>query len=192
MPDYYGLMRFKRLIVATVIAGFSSFLVATSASAHTDVVSTSPVDGAVTEVPPAIISVTFSEPPITEGAAIVLADVSGTEIEVGPVTFEGAKISVASPPDLQPGEYVVTWRISAEDGHALTGEFRFAYNGDVVVTNVSPDVTAMATDVAAQNSVGSGAENSEESNDSNSWIVLLAAFFISSTIGTLYVAKKRK
>lgn len=191
LPDYYGLMRFLRLILALSLTVLGSVFIAGAASAHTDVVSTSPTDGSVLEVPPAIISVTFSEPPITEGAAIVLADVSGTEIQLGDLAIEGATISVASPPDLLPGEYKATWRISAEDGHALTGEFGFTYNGDAVVTNASPMMTAYATDVAAQNSVGAGVEKSDATSDSNSWIILLASFVASATIGTIYAAKKR-
>jgi copper resistance protein C len=185
--DYYGVMKIIRLISAVAIAAFGSLLVATSANAHADVVNTSPVDGAVVEVPPAVISVKFSEPPLTEGAGIVLANVSGEQVTVGPVVVNGNAISVTSPADLEIGEYKVTWRATADDGHVLTGEFEFTFNGDAVVAGATPMMSALATDAQL-----SDEELPSEQANSNSWMILLASFVASATIGTIYVARKRK
>ncbi|MEN9741942.1 MAG: hypothetical protein RIR66_898, partial [Actinomycetota bacterium] len=122
-------MRFTRLISAIVLALASSFFIATSASAHTDLVNTSPLDGAEIDVAPAVISLTFSEPVLEVGTAIVLNQADGTEVELGDLTFEGATVSAVAPADLMPGEYTVTWRAAADDGHVQTGEFGFTFNG---------------------------------------------------------------
>lgn len=174
-------MRFNRIVLAVVITVLGSIGLATSASAHTDLVSTSPAQDSTIEVAPSNISITFSEPPIKEGAAIVLADVAGTEFEVGELTFEGATISVSSPADLPAGEYVVTWRISAEDGHALTGEFGFTFNGDLEVVAVDASSSALEQ-----------VETAGQESNTNTWAILLASFVASATIGTIYATKKRK
>jgi methionine-rich copper-binding protein CopC len=184
-------MKLSRLFIALFLGFFAPLTVVSTAQAHTDLVSTSPAADSVTEVPPAFISVTFSEPPITEGAAIVLSDVAGNEIPVGEVTFDGAKMSVASPPDLPPSEYKVTWRVSAQDGHVLTGEFNFTYNGDAVVSNTSPMASPLAVDSTVVEPVQDVAAESAETESSNIWTYVLAAVFIAAIVGTLIVAKKR-
>lgn len=175
-------MRFTRLISAIVLALASSFFIATSASAHTDLVNTSPIDGAEIDVAPAVISLTFSEPVLEVGTAIVLNQADGTEVELGDLNFEGATVSAVAPADLMPGEYTVTWRAAADDGHVQTGEFGFTFNGTVVAES---DATALPM---AQ----SGIDEVETNENSNAWIMLLASFVISATIGTIYVTKKRK
>ena len=177
-------MRFIRLISAIALALFGSFLVATSANAHADVVSTSPIDGSEVDVAPAQISVTFSEPVLETGTAIVLNQADGTEVSVGALTVEGSTISVASPPDLAAGEYKVTWRAAADDGHVLTGEFGFTFNGTVVVADPVLSASPMAQ-------TGIEPRDATQKN-SNSWIILIASFVVSATIGTIYVTKKRK
>ncbi|MEY4493415.1 MAG: hypothetical protein RL355_764 [Actinomycetota bacterium] len=176
-------MRFTRLILAVVLALFSSFFVTPSASAHTELVNTSPIDGAEIDVAPAVISLTFSDPVLEVGTAIVLNQADGTEVELGELTFEGATVSASAPADLTPGEYTVTWRAAADDGHVQTGEFAFTFNGTVVAVDSEATALPMAQ---------SGIDEEETNENSNSWIILLASFVASATIGTIYATKKRK
>jgi methionine-rich copper-binding protein CopC len=182
-------MKLKQSFFALFLALMTSLIPITSASAHTDLVSTSPQDGSINDVPPAIISITFSEPPITEGAAIILSDASGTEFPVGEVTFEGAKVSVTSAPDLPPNEYLVTWRISAEDGHVLTGEFNFTYSGELVISPAEPMITAYGVD--SENPLGVIAESSIQ-EPTNPWVIFISAIAIGLIVGTLIIARNRK
>jgi methionine-rich copper-binding protein CopC len=177
-------MKLIRLFTVLTIATFGSLFVATSANAHADLVSSSPADGSTLEVPPAKISLTFSEPVLAAGAAVVVTEASGQQVGVGKIEVSGATISVASPADLAAGEYTVTWRATAEDGHAMTGKFEFTYNGDAVVSNATPMMTALETTTAQDVEAESGSDNT--------WVILLASFVASATIGTLYAAKKRK
>jgi methionine-rich copper-binding protein CopC len=187
--DYYRHMKLKRTFTALFLTLATSLFPMTSAFAHTDLVSTSPVDGSVNDVPPAIISITFSEPPITEGAAIILSDASGAEFPVGEVTFEGAKVSVTSAPDLPPNEYLVTWRISAEDGHVLTGEFNFTYSGELIISPAEPIITAYGVD--SENPLGVSAESAIEEK-TNPWVLFVSAIVIGLIVGTLIIARNRK
>lgn len=193
-PDYYGVMRLRRFISGLFIAISSVLAVALPAGAHTEVVSTSPTDGINFGVtPPAKIEVTFNEPPLYEGSAIVLNDESGNEVQLGTLELTGNTLSAAVPPDLPSGKSTVTWRAAADDGHVVTGTFSFYFAADGVIPQASstPDatMTAYATDSAAQTT---GGEDSGLSSDDNAWIILLAAFVASSTVASIYVKKKRK
>ena len=187
--DYYGVMRFISRISTVVITAVCSLLLVSSASAHTDVVSTSPIDGAVIDVTPAEISITFSEPPIEAGAAILLADVSGTELPLGEVKFEGAKISAAAPSDLPAGDYLVTWRVSAEDGHALTGEFSFTFTGKVAVTDPTNTVTAGTE----ESPIAVPIMDDEATGNSGAtlWISLLAVLIVSTIVAAIVASRKK-
>jgi len=185
-------MKLKRLFIALLLGFVPSLVSVSSAAAHTDVVSTSPADGSVTEVPPAFISITFSEPPITAGAAVVLTDAAGNEFPVGEVAFDGAKVSVASAPDLPPNEYLVTWRVSAQDGHVLTGEFSFTYSGDAVVSNVSPLATAYAVDSEAVDTPLGVIAESSAAEQTSPWTLFISALVIGLIVGTIFVTRKRK
>ena len=189
LPYYYGLMRIKRLIATTFIALISSFAFATSSTAHTDVVSTSPADGAVIDVTPADVSITFSEPPIQEGAAILLADVSGVELPLGEVQFDGAQVKAAAPSDLPAGDYIVTWRVSAQDGHVLTGEFSFTFTGKVVVVDPTNSVTAGTEETAVAVPV------MDDAKTGNSGSTLLTSFIavlvVSAIVAAVIASRKR-
>ena len=189
LPYYYGLMRIKHLIATTFIALISSFAFATSSTAHTDVVSTSPADGAVIDVTPADVSITFSEPPIQEGAAILLADVSGVELPLGEVEFNGAQVKAAAPTDLPAGDYIVTWRVSAQDGHVLTGEFSFTFTGKVAVANPTNTVTAGTQETAVAVPV---MDDAKTGNSGSTLLTSLIAVLVVSAIVAAVIASKKR
>lgn len=183
-------MRINRQIASTFIALVSSVIFASGAWAHTDVVGTSPMDGAVIDVTPADVSITFSEPPIEEGAAILLADVSGTELPLGEVQFVGATVKAAAPTDLVAGDYIVTWRVSAKDGHVLTGEFSFTFTGKVAVANPTNTVTAGTQDIP----VAVPVMDEKVTGNSGSTLMLsfIAVLVASAMVIAIIATKKRK
>lgn len=177
--DYYGVMRFFRYLTVFGLVVTSAFFITPKVGAHTEMVNTFPEDGSVIEVAPANISINFSEPPITQGAAVILADASGKEFLVGPVVFDGTKVSVTSPVDLPPNEYVVSWRVSAEDGHVISGEFRFTFNGDLVISNASESANTSSPTVV-------------EKEDGPNLLVNLAAFLlVVSIIAAIFFTRKK-
>lgn len=189
-PYYYGLMRFNRIFATTSIALLSALIFVTGAAAHSDVIGTSPEDGAVIDVTPADLSITFSEPPLEVGAAIVLADVSGNELPVGDIEIVGATVKVAAPKDLSAGDYIVSWRVTGEDGHVLTGEFSFTFTGKVAVTNPTNTVTAGTQETAVAVPV------MEEAKTGNSGSTLLTSFIavlvVSAIVAAIIASRKRK
>ena len=117
----------KRLLSVFALVGASVLIPTSIALAHTDIVSTSPAANAEVNVSQESISITFSEPPLIDGAAIVVMNEAGDTLDSPAPTLAGATLSIPWPTDLTPGEVLVTWRATADDGHVLSNEFSFKY-----------------------------------------------------------------
>lgn len=95
-----------------------------SASAHAELVSTTPSPGAELATSPTSIRVVFNEGvrPIAGGSRLVRDD--GVQISLpAPSDIErGFEVSI---PKLDPGAYVFGWRVVSDDGHPIRGAFTF-------------------------------------------------------------------
>jgi len=117
----------QRIIGAILLAGLGILAPMSPASAHTDLVSTSPADGSDVNASQETISLTFAEPTLEDGAAIVVMDSTGAILDSPAPVLDGATISIPWPADLMPGKVTVQWRATGQDGHVLSGEFVFNY-----------------------------------------------------------------
>jgi methionine-rich copper-binding protein CopC len=116
-----------RIIGSVLLAGLGTFIPISFASAHTDLVSSSPSADEIVNASQESISITFSEPPLVEGAAIVILNSTGETLDSPAPTLDGASLSIPWPADLTPGQITVQWRATADDGHVLSDEFGFNY-----------------------------------------------------------------
>ena len=149
-------LKSQRIIGAIVLAGLGLFAPITSASAHTDLVSTSPAKDSDVNASQESISLTFGEPPLVDGAAIVVMNSAGDILDSPAPALDGATLSIPWPADLMPGKATVQWRATADDGHVLSGEFVFNYTAAAeggmapspaasTMPSAEPMMTAMAT-----------------------------------------------
>lgn len=137
--------RAKRFLGVVVVAGFSVFTPITGAFAHTDIVSSIPAAGETVNASLPAISVTFNEPPLLEGSAIVVTDATGNAVPTDGLTLEGATLTTPWPASLTPGTIKVEWRAASGDGHPVTGELTFDYTAAAesgVAPSADPQVTA--------------------------------------------------
>lgn len=151
-------LKSQRIIGAILLAGFASFAPISSASAHTDLVSTSPAANSDVNTSQETISITFAEPMLVDGAAIVVVDSTGTTLDSPAPTQDGASLSIPWPAGLVPGIVTVQWRATGADGHVLSDEFTFNYtaaaeggmapspsDSATPTESADPTMTAMAT-----------------------------------------------
>jgi methionine-rich copper-binding protein CopC len=122
-----ALLKLQRIIGSILLVGLGTLLPMTSATAHTDLVNTSPVADSDVLASEPVISLTFAEPVLVDGAAIVVLNSAGDTLDTPTPTLEGATISIPWPVDLTPGQVTVQWRATGQDGHVLTGEYGFNY-----------------------------------------------------------------
>ena len=117
----------QRIVGTILLAALGVLAPISAANAHTDLVSTSPAADSDVLAAQETISLTFSEPPLVDGAAIVVVDSSGATLESPAPTLEGASLSIPWPAELATGNVTVQWRATAQDGHVESGEFVFNY-----------------------------------------------------------------
>lgn len=98
-------------------------LVATAALAHAHLKKAVPADGGVVETSPANVVLSFSEPARLTACWIQKGDEPKQKIEGLPTT-PSADITVALP-KLDPGTYVLSWKVVGDDTHIVPGQIRF-------------------------------------------------------------------
>jgi len=139
-------LKTPRIVGSILLAGLGLFAPISSASAHTELVSTSPSADSDVNASQATISLTFAEPMLVDGAAIVVTDSTGATLDTPAPTQDGSTLSIPWPSDLTPGLVTVKWRATGDDGHVLSGDFVFNYTAAAeggVAAN--PSGTTMAT-----------------------------------------------
>jgi methionine-rich copper-binding protein CopC len=117
----------QRIISAIFLSGLGILAPISPASAHTDLVSTSPAADSDVLAAQDTISLAFSEPPLVDGAAIVVMNSSGDILDSPAPSLDGASLSIPWPADLTTGKTTIQWRATAQDGHVESGEFVFNY-----------------------------------------------------------------
>ncbi len=151
-------LKLPRIIGAILLAALGIFATITPAAAHTDLVSTSPTADSDVLAAQDTISLTFSEPPLVDGAAIVVMTSAGDILDSPAPALDGASLSIPWPADPTTGIVTVQWRATAQDGHVESGEFLFNYTAAaeggmaaspaasaVPSESAEPMVTALAT-----------------------------------------------
>ena len=132
-PLYAPLRRQLRMR-SGVLARFAVFtatlglvlLTATPATAHSALLSTDPADGAKLTAAPASTQFVFSQDVLPSFAQVTIAGPDGavTRLET---TINGATVHAAVPtsPPLTAGLWTLAYRITAKDGHPITGTTSF-------------------------------------------------------------------
>ena len=137
----------KRLLAVLSLVGMSALGPISFAAAHTELVSTSPAADSDMNVTQESISITFSEPPLVDGAAIVVMNEAGEILDSPAPALDGSSLSIPWPADLTPGKVTVSWRASADDGHVISDEFSFRYTA-AAESGVAPSASALPADAA--------------------------------------------
>lgn len=113
--------------MAAVVALGAVLLTAAPASAHATLTSTEPVGGTALSTPPDRVVLRFSESvQIPLGSIRVFASPSGKQVETGAAGHaDGGSAVAVDLPDLDDGNYIVTWRVTSADAHPIHGAFTF-------------------------------------------------------------------
>jgi len=148
-------LKSQRFFGSILLAGLGLFGPISSATAHTELVSTSPAADSDVNASQATISLTFAEPTLVDGAAVIVKNSNGEILDSPAPTLDGSTLSIPWPMDLTPGQVTIEWRATGDDGHVLSGDFGFNYtaaaeSGIAATPPAStmptdPTVTAMAT-----------------------------------------------
>ena len=185
--------------VKKAIAAFSlvllSFIGVPAASAHTEIDHTTPGDGSSVAAGTQTISVVFTDKILNldNSSEVVIAAADGSEVPTSCIEVKDKSIQVEAFLGSE-GDYKVTWRTVAEDGHPISGNFGFTVTGTAENTDFvsCKMITQEDTPTVIATPKAMAAETSEvaESNESgsSSWLLFggpIAGVVVGLTINLL-------
>lgn len=153
--------------------------VPTSASAHDQLISSDPADGASLEAPPEAITLTFNDAPLDVSPQIRVTGPDGAVVADGAPTIEGTAATLALPDGLPTGTSTVQWRVVSTDGHPIEGSFSFdVAQGTMTAGPDAETMTALAEPTSSAAASDSPSPSALDDDDAASTGVSLAAILL--------------
>jgi methionine-rich copper-binding protein CopC len=136
-------MTARTMLVAPLLALLIGFAAVGVASAHADLVSSTPADGAVLDAAPARIVLVFSEELSADGNLITVTDASGARADAGDTALdtgdaERKTLTISLNAGLGDGAYTVSWKNASTDGHSEEGTLSFTVGAPAATTTAAP------------------------------------------------------
>ncbi len=136
-----------RRLASALLAIELLVIVPSAAFAHDVLERTNPADGTTVTHLPSSVVLTFSEAPLTIGAQVVVTGPSGP-VSSGAPTIKGRDVTQAIATTAPGGDYTVTYRVTSDDGHPVTGTFSFhatiGLDGSTATTGATVHVKPVA------------------------------------------------
>lgn len=182
-------MRSVKNVVICLSAFFLFLLPANPSMAHTEVDSTSPAANETVAPGEQLVSVTFNDKvsDLANSTEFVIVDPSGSPVHADCTGVDGKGIYTNAFLPTE-GEYEVTWRTVAEDGHPVSGKFSFSVSGNAETEYTTPACatdtsTAEPTPTAIAMPLAAGAEEKEVASEGlspfvTSGVALVAVAFV--------------
>ncbi|GAB3053803.1 hypothetical protein GCM10027053_13030 [Intrasporangium mesophilum] len=116
--------RLSSLLLALGVCLSVTVALPTVAAAHDVLERTNPSDGATVDRLPGAVVLTFAEAPLSLGTQVVVTGPTGN-VASGTPTIDGRDVTQALLPTAPAGDYTVTYRVTSDDGHPVSGSFSF-------------------------------------------------------------------
>jgi len=140
-------------LTATLVLCFAVLLAgAPMASAHDQLVSSTPADGKRLSAAPTQVSVTFSAALMDLGYEIRVVDAASKNWAQGSPVLSRETLAQPLAPDLPEGEYQVRWRVVSSDGHPISGSYSFLVGANATAGTIPAPGLAPGTEPAAGSS----------------------------------------
>ncbi|MBM7769817.1 methionine-rich copper-binding protein CopC [Actinokineospora baliensis] len=144
-------MSFRRLAATLLLAGAAVLGTALPASAHVELKSSDPAEGASLAQLPTALTLTFTEAVTAKVDAVAVSSPGGLRWTVGTPTVAGTVVTVPVQPVGPAGPYTIEYRVNADDGHTVSGAINFtlAVDAPAPTTTTEPSVAATTPEVVA-------------------------------------------
>ncbi|MGI5506392.1 copper resistance CopC family protein [Lentzea sp. CA-135723] len=180
-------MRYLLVLAITLL----SVLAATpSASAHTQLTSSDPANGAQVAAPLQQITLTFNEPVAPDSTTVTVTGPDGAAWQIGQITGKDATLTVPVTPAGPAGEYVLNFKIGSADDHAVTGSLKFAMTVPATTTTTAPPTTTTTTTPSAAPSVAPAAQSTQDSGIP--WWIWLVVVLVVVAVAVVVLATRKK
>ncbi|MGF2949636.1 copper resistance CopC family protein [Microbacterium alcoholitolerans] len=141
------MFRIRTVLATAAVAVVAGLAIAAPASAHDELVSSSPAADEQLTTAPEQITLTFSNNLLSleenSGTAMTVEDESGQDWVAEAPVVQGDTVTVPLKADMPNGAYLVTWKVVSSDGHPTSGEYSFS----LAAAEVAPTETATTAPV---------------------------------------------
>lgn len=135
--------------LAAVLTLVAVLLTAGPASAHDQLLSSDPKDGATLESAPSSITLTFSSAPLDTGIEIVLEGPDGVTARGEDIQVDDRAVTARLDDGLPAGTYDVAWHVVSSDGHPIDGELSWTVEGEPEPGPSEPEPTTQEAEPTA-------------------------------------------
>lgn len=158
-----------------------------AASAHDELVGTTPAEGTTIDVLPPTLELAFSSVPSGIGSQVQVLDEAGEDWADGPVEIVDRTATQALRAGAPAGEYTVNWRVVSSDSHPIEGTFAFTtQQGGTTV----PDAVTTAGPMDTQEDVTNETQTAGVSDFPWSIILMIAAL-VAIAVAMALTARRR-
>jgi methionine-rich copper-binding protein CopC len=168
-------MVLRRTVGAVLAALLGLVVLAGPASAHTELESSSPAEGASIAAAPTQVQLTFGEPVTLPPDPVKVTGRDGTAWKVGTPSVAGGVVTAPVTPAGPAQAYTLTWKVVAQDGDNVTGTVTFTLTA-AAAASTAPVAPTTAVAVQTQTTAPSSpAPVGVDSVGIPSWIWILVA-----------------
>ena len=175
-------MKIARLLGAFLLALTGLLVLAGPASAHAELKSSSPAEGASLAAPPSKVELTFEEPVTLQADPISVTGPDGAKWAVSAPTVTDAVISAAVTPSGPAGAYTLTYKVVSDDGDKVTAAIHFTLTAPAspptTSSSAAPTSSAAAAPTSATSATPSAAAAGDTSGGIPAWVWILIAVVV--------------
>jgi len=188
-------MNLRRLFGAFLLAVTGLFVLAVPASAHAELESSSPAEGAQLATAPLEIKLTFNEPVRLQSDPFKVEGRDGTSWKVGTASAAGALVTVPVTPAGPAQTYTVTYNLIAQDGDNMTGALHFTLTAPVspaTTSSSAPSSSPVSTNPAAPTPTTPAAVVAASGFPAWAWILGAIVIVLAAAVVVLRLLKGRR
>jgi copper transport protein len=127
------------LLIGLLTTVVTVWVQAPAASAHAELLGTTPPDGARLDRAPVQVTLRFSEDVDLVDGGLRLVNGQGNTVSTRTPTTQGHTLRWSMPTGLGDGTYLVNWRVVSADGHPVSGAFAFGIRADSTAAGSAGD-----------------------------------------------------
>lgn len=127
----------------------------TAASAHDELLSSSPKSGATLAALPKSVVLHFEEPPVAGYTKVTVINAAGHAVGKAAPTTSGSTVTLALPASTATGRFTIVWSALSDDGHPVSGKIAFSVSGKAKAP-AAPATSQAAATTSIKHSVGLG------------------------------------
>lgn len=192
------MFRIRTVLAGAAVAAAAVLALAAPASAHDELVQSSPAADEQLTVAPEEVVLTFSNNLLSlednSGTAMTVQDSSGKDWVAGSPVVQADTVTVPLEEGMPDGDYTVTWKVVSSDGHPTDGQYAFSLAAEGAAQPTAP--TEEASDEPADERASEQTPVAAQDEGGSPLVPVLwgigALVVVAAIVTTVVMARKRR